>query len=58
MNYDISPTQQRKSRESKAVVKDLLGTAIADNRTEWDLNLKIIRAADNTTVHETGKLVE
>ena len=46
------PQSNGSLERAHAVVKDLLRTAIADNRTEWDLNLKIICMAYNTTAHE------
>ena len=40
-------------QRAHVVVKDLLKTAIADNCTECDLNLKIFCMAYNITAHET-----
>ena len=34
-------------------IKDLIKTAMEDNQTEWDDNLRIVCMAYNTAVHET-----
>lgn len=47
------PQSNGSLERAHAVVKDLLRTSIADNHTDWDLNLKIICMAYNTTSHET-----
>lgn len=49
----MAPAKQRKHRENALYHKNLIKTAMEDNQTEWDVNLKLITLAYNTTVNES-----
>ena len=49
----FDPQSNRSLERAHPVVKDLLKTAITDNRTEWDLNQKIICMAYNIIADKT-----
>ena len=36
-----------------STIKNLIKTAIEDNKTEWDMNLKLITLAYNTTISDS-----
>ena len=49
----LHPQSNGELERTHGTIKDLLKTFTADNETEWEQNLNIVRVAFNTATHES-----